>query len=117
VQPSLLRSAGQGRHAAMQHRMCILHRISMVVNRRAGFSRCCGRCRWCALSLVCASAASRPSANNMPVEEKEKSPAIRSYLTATITPALLTALVELDKEERENPVQWLADYLERSEEK
>lgn len=44
-------------------------------------------------------------------EAPKGSPAIRSYLTATLTPVLLKALVELDKEERDRPVVWLAQYL------
>jgi hypothetical protein len=34
-----------------------------------------------------------------PAEDAEKTKAIRSYLTSTITPALLKALIELEKEE------------------
>lgn len=41
-----------------------------------------------------------------------KNGAVRSYLTATITPALLNGLMELDKEDRDRPVIWLAQYLE-----
>ena len=50
--------------------------------------------------------------------------AVRSYLSATIAPALLKALVALDEEEKRRkeagstgdwrPVLWLADYLENS---
>jgi hypothetical protein len=43
---------------------------------------------------------------------KTKNGAVRSYLTSTITPALLRGLMELDKEERDRPVLWLAQFLE-----
>ena len=51
----------------------------------------------------------------VPGEEPVAAPkngAVRSYLTATITPALLDGLMELDKEERDRPILWLAQYLE-----
>ena len=44
-------------------------------------------------------------------EKEEKNAAVRSYLSATIAPALLKALVEMEKEERERPIVWLAQYL------
>lgn len=46
-----------------------------------------------------------------------KNAAVRSYLSATITPVLLKALVALEKEDAtptppDRPVLWLAQYLE-----
>ena len=43
---------------------------------------------------------------------KTKNGAVRSYLTSTITPVLLKGLMEMEKEPRERPVIWLAQYLE-----
>jgi hypothetical protein len=38
---------------------------------------------------------------------------IRSYLDQTVVPLLLEGLAVLSKERPENPVTWLADYLEQ----
>lgn len=51
------------------------------------------------------------SSEAQPTEEGEKNAAVRSYLNATITPALLKALVAMEKENPERPVVWLANYL------
>lgn len=38
--------------------------------------------------------------------------AIRSYLTARLTPVLVKALIKMDEENPSRPLQWLASYLE-----
>jgi hypothetical protein len=38
--------------------------------------------------------------------------AIRSYLTARLTPVLVKALIQMDEENPSRPLQWLATYLE-----
>ena len=48
-------------------------------------------------------------------KEPQQPRAIRSYLTATITPIVLQALVRMEAEDPPRPVQWLADYLENAE--
>ena len=57
--------------------------------------------------------------NHMPETAKPDEPmaapknaAVRSYLNATITPALLKGLMELEKEDPQRPVVWLAEWLE-----
>lgn len=62
-----------------------------------------------------------PAAAEAPAAEPAHA-AVRSYLTATITPALLKGLVALEKEEQRRkdvgtegdwrPLLWLADYFE-----
>ena len=48
------------------------------------------------------------------VQEKEGSAAVRSYLTATLTPVLLKAIMALEEADPPptRPIQWVADYLE-----
>ena len=48
-------------------------------------------------------------------QDPEGAKAIRSYLTAAITPVLLKALVQMEAEDPPRPILWLADYLERQE--
>ena len=48
-------------------------------------------------------------------QDPEGTKAIRSYLTAAITPVLLKALVQMEAEDPPRPILWLADYLERQE--
>ena len=55
----------------------------------------------------------KPAGDELAGEQKPR--AIRSYLTATITPVVLQALVRMEAEDPPRPVQWLADYLEDAE--